>query len=364
MGNLYKRGNIWWIKYYRAGESYRESSNSEKESEAKRLLKLREGQIVEGRFPGLMIGKIAYEELSNDLINDYRINKRKSLERAVMSLKHLASYFADKKAASITSDVINEYIVIRQGTGAKNGTINRELSALKRMFTLASRQTPPKVTSVPYIPKLKESVPRQGFFEYQDYIKLKIALPEYLQPVLTMAYLTGMRKSEMLNLTWSQTNIFEKKITLDADSTKNGETRLIFLTGELFEVILKQKKIRDNHFPECPYVFSRDGKQIRNYQAAWHSSCRKAGLIGKLLHDTRRTAVRNMSRSGIPETVAMRISGHKTRSVFDRYNITSEEDLRLAAEKIEKLFRKRASSLSRSSRGHNLGTMTSLGEMP
>ena len=89
----------------------------------------------------------------------------------------------------------------------------------------------------------------------------------------------------------------------------------------------------------------REGHQIKNYQAAWHSACKKTNLIGKLLHDNRRTAVRNMSRAGIPDTVTMKISGHKTRSVFDRYNITSEEDLRIAAEKIAKAYQDKQMSI-------------------
>ena len=171
----------------------------------------------------------------------------------------------------------------------------------------------------------------------EDYIRLRDLLPDYLKPVLTIAYYTGMRKSEILNLKWQQTNVFEKRITLPAGTTKNDGRRIIFLAGELYDIYFEQKKLRDKHYPECNYVFFRDGHQIKNYQTAWHTACKRAGLVGKFLHDNRRTAVRNMTRAGIPDTVAMKISGHKTRSVFDRYNIISEDDLREAARRLLKL---------------------------
>lgn len=337
MGMIYKRGSVFWIKYYRNGKPYRESTRSEKEADAKRFLKKREGEIAQGKPPGIVFDKVKFNDLVDDFLADYRINERKSLVRAERSVRHLKAAFDGMRVTNISTPLINRYIEKRIDEEAANGTINRELAALKRIMNLGARQTPPKVDRVPFIPMLKENNVRKGFFEHSDFIALQENLPDFLKPFTTFAYKTGWRFSEITNLTWKQADLAQRNIRLEVGTTKNDEGRTVYLDEELQKILSglwEARKIREKI---SPYIFLNEtGRdRIRDIRGAWNTACEKALIGRRLFHDLRRTAVRNMIRAGIPERVAMMISGHKTRSVFDRYNIVSDTDLKLAAQKQE-----------------------------
>ncbi len=333
-GMIYRRGQVWWLKYYDNGRPRYETSRSTKETDAKRLLSLRLGQVEQGNCPAPEAQKARFEDLALDLENEYRANGRRSLEHLIDRIKHLRRFFGSMRAAAITTSEVQKYIVKRQGEGARNATVNRDLAALRRMFSLAVKATPPKVGRVPYIPMLQEDNARQGFFEHEDFEQVRAALPEHLRPLVTFAYHTGWRKSEVINLKLDQVDLHTATVRLEPGTTKNRQARMIFLAGELLAVIQRQREIRDRHYPDCPWVFFSGGKQIKSFRRSWNTACRKVGLAGKILHDFRRSAIRNMVRAGIPERVAMDLSGHKTRSVFERYNIVSEGDLQEAGRRL------------------------------
>ena len=337
MGTIYQRGKIYWLKYYRNGKPYYETTKSTKETEAKRLLKNREGEISEGKLPGIYFDRIRFDDLEKDFLTDYRINQRKSLVRAERSTGHLKEYFVGFKVSQITTPKIQDYIETRQDERAANATINRELSALKRMLNMGARQTPPKVDRVPYIPMLKENNIRKGFFEHGDYLALKDALPDYLKGFVSFAYKTGWRVSEISNLTWGRVDRDQGIVRLETGETKNDEGRTVYLDEELKEVFNSQWEARKKGQKLLPYVFpNHDGSdKVKRFDKTWKSACKDAKIGKRLFHDFRRTAIRNMVRAAIPERVAMMISGHKTRSVFERYNIVNDTDLKLAAQKQE-----------------------------
>ncbi|MEP6935143.1 MAG: site-specific integrase, partial [Nitrospirota bacterium] len=202
MGRTYQRGNIWWIQYYGQGQLFRESTRSPLKSAARSLLRLREGEIGQGRLPALKAERTTFEDLAGLFLQDYQINGRKTLQRAKELTASLRQTFGKFRACRITSEHIRAYIVRRQSEGLANGTINRELAALKRMYCLASQQTPPLVITTPHIPHLQENNVRQGFFTEDEYKVLRGILPDHVKVPLIIAYWTGMRAGEILKLQW------------------------------------------------------------------------------------------------------------------------------------------------------------------
>jgi integrase len=293
-------------------------------------------------MPGVCFERVKFSELLDDYIADFKINGKKTLSRAEGCKKWLSQHFGNMSAVEVNTPAIRKYIEKRQSDGVSNATINRELSALKRAFNIGYRCTPSKVAQVPYVPMLKEHNVRKGFIEYEGYLALKDALPEYLKSVLTFAYFSGWRRSEILGLKWGQVNTKDGIVRLEPGETKNDEGRTLYMESELCELMRGLKRSREIG---CPYVFNLNGLKAGDFRKSWNTACQKIGRPGLLFHDLRRSAIRNMVRAGIPERVTMTISGHKTRSVFDRYNIVSQDDLKDAAKKRQKFSDEQAGQL-------------------
>jgi integrase len=350
----------YWIKYYRNGRPFRESTGTLDRTEARRKLKRREGEVADGRFRGLSVERTKFDDLAADLKADYVSNKKKTLQRVDELINHLKGSFGGRRAIEITSQAVKAYIGKRQQEGAANGTINRELGALKRMFTLAMKQTPPRVGQCPHISLLKESNIRSGFFEHEDFLSLRGALPDYGQVAVTLAYYSGMRMGEICSLQWRQINWTEGKLFLKAEHTKTDTPRVLYLTGDLYRVLYAWRERSQAKYSACPWICHYKDERLRGLRKSWQTACTRVGLgemventakghetwQGKIPHDFRRTAIRNMVRAGIPEKVAMAISGHKTRSVFDRYNIVNEADLKAAADRLSGYFSQQMGTIS------------------
>lgn len=334
-GRIWRRGRIWWIQFFAHGLQVRESSRSDRRPVAERFLRQRLGETAAGIAPPSGAARITYEQMRDTLLADYAANGRSWLRKDknggsyIIGVSHLDRFFAGYRAMNITTDAIRQFIKRRQEKGAANGTVNRELALLRRMLRLSVQDG--KLRDVPHFPMLKEAPPRKGFLEHVDYQRLRQELPEHLRAILAVGYYTGMRRGEILSLLWANVDFLNAEIRLDPGTTKNDEPRTIPLIGELPQML----QIERQRNPGADFVFTQDGQRVVSFYKAWKSACKRAGLERLLFHDLRRSGLRNLVRAGVPERVAMTISGHKTRAVFERYNIVSGRDLKDAADKLE-----------------------------
>jgi integrase len=196
---------------------------------------------------------------------------------------------------------------------------------LKRSFNIAE-------IPFPKIEKLKENNVRKGFVENDRFWFFYGHLPEHLKALAIFAYETGCRCSEIISLRWKQLDWQSGFVRLNPGETKNDEGRVIPLSGMTMFMLNRLPKVSD-------FLFTYKNKPLRNFKTGWAAACKAAGKGYEhfLFHDLRRSAVRNMVRGGTPERVAMAVSGHKTRSVFDRYNIVDEKDLQAAMKDMDAL---------------------------
>jgi integrase len=330
----------WWISYSDHGKRFKENAHTTSQTVAGKLLKLRIGQAGIGRPVAPQTEKTSLDDLIAMVEAHYKANALKSGKRIPIAAKHLREFFGgDCKAREITSDRITAYVAHRQEQKAARATINVEQAFLSRGFRLAAKAG--KVGARPEMSRLKLDNARQGFFEAAQFEAVVRHLPEHLQPLVQVAYLTGWRRGEILTRQWRHVDLKLGSLRLEPGETKNGAGRSFPFHNfpELREVLMAQRErvseIEKTSGQIIPWVFiNSNGMPLVDFRNAWRTACREAGCPGKLLHDFRRTAIRNFERRGVSRSAGMALSGHLTASIYSRYSITDSKVLEEAVEKL------------------------------
>jgi integrase len=328
---LYRRGEVWWMTYVTPdGKRHQRSTGKHYHEEAKVERDRLVGDLASGR-PVVVSApsKTTLEELGTLITADYTTRQHRSLPRMKGALKPLKAYFGKRPAASISWGDAVKYREHRTKAKLSVASINYELAILRRMLRLAVRDG--KLMAAPPIDTPDPKNARKGFVEREDLDTVLEKLPQaYRGPVL-FAYLTGWRcRSEVLSLRWPQVDAAAEIVRLEPGTTKNGRGRT-FPFGVLPELKTLLEAQRASAPPGVPWVFHEERHRVRykDLLTAWREAC-AAAEVRHFLHDMRRSAVRNLERAGVARSRAMKLTGHETESVYARYAIADERDLREA----------------------------------
>lgn len=350
-GRIYKqRGcKLWYIQYYKGRKRIRESTGSTDRRVAEQKLKQKLAQIITGTFVAPEVERIRVDELFQPYIDDLRMQGKRTTHPQRRWKLHLEPFFGGLRAVSVGTDLLNRYVNSRSEEGAKPATINREMAVLRKMFRLAYYADPPKLMRLPKFLHLKEDNVRLGFIEFDQYQKMRaLASPLWLQALVEFYHTYGWRKSEVISLRVRQVDFVAGAIRLDVGTTKNREGREVPIKPSIRPLLADCARGKGPN----DLLFTRpDGKPVGDFRKAWRSLCIAAGVSGTLIHDMRRTAARNLRRAGVAESVIMRIGGWKTRSVFERYNIVDQRDVREAFDRLDEARK----TEPRDPLGHNAG---------
>jgi integrase len=337
-GTIYRRGTIWWMQYYVRGRLVQETTGFTEKADAENLLKQRIGEVA----AGLRVGseRATISDLCNLVMEDNHLRNLRDAQHVEWRYKaNVAPVLGRLLASRFGQAQVRQYIASRRAAGASNATVNRELAIVRRGFKLGLREDPPLVQRQVVIPVLEEDNVRQGFLEQDQYEQLLEELPANLKALFVCGHHTGARKNELRRVPWKQVDFDGGVIRLPANQTKTKKPRTLPIYGDMRRWLEHQRATCP---ADCVWVFhGARNRPVDNHLNGWAEACERAGLPGLLFHDLRRSAVRNMKRAGIQDKVAMEITGHRTRSVFDRYNIVDEADVRGAGVRLEEYAKQR-----------------------
>jgi len=302
-------------------------------AQARRVALEHLSEVIEHRFIEEEKPGITFNEAADSFLA-YSASRKKSYRQDQFYVANLKAYFGNKPLDSLNLDLVDGYVHWRKQTGKPKGqklmgsTINRDLTCLKTIVRRAIFNRQIERNPISGIKLFKET-PRDWTLTEEEFHRLLSHCGPHLKPIVEIAYITGMRKGEILGLTWDKADFYNGVIILEADKTKTQEKREIPLDEGLIKLLKGIPKSIN-----CPYVFNYRGKKLKSIRTAFVNACKRAGLIGFHAHDLRHCALSNMRRAGVPLTVVMSISGHKSLDVFRRYDHVNRTDRQKALENV------------------------------
>jgi integrase len=336
-GRVYKRKGspFWQIEFWVKGKRHAESSKSTTKQVAKDLLEKRrqEYRLV----PGLE-RKVTVSDVLEEYIQDCKLRGIRSLENTSYRAGLIKNYIGHEKAADIDAGRIRE-LQRKLADTYGNGTVNTIVAVLKSALRFAAVDG--RIALLPAFPRrLLNPLPRQVFLEHSDYLAILGELEPWAADVFRFSYFSGWRKNEVLSLRWENVDLEAKFARLDPARSKNRDSRLLPIVGELEALLRERLRAR---VLGSPWVFHRDGKPVSDttYGKYFNRACEISGRAGKHPHDTRRTKTRNLERAGVPRTVGMKLLGHKSESSYIRYGVVSEAELAGWEEKHQEYVRQK-----------------------
>lgn len=352
-GSVFKRprSRYWQLKYQVNGKPRYESTGIEDKREAQRLLAFR----VYEASAGLLAGTATFRQIIEHFLRDSRSRGLRSAPRLERAAKHLLKHLDGYRAEQIDRSRWLKYLEDRKLEAAAD-TVHLELSIARRIYKLA--RTDGLVRTIPEIPQIRHLNVRKGFVEPRDWARAREHLHVDLRDACDFAFACGAREMEVLTLRWE--HVDREHGIASFHSTKTDQARKIPYGRfpQLHEVIQRRLeararlkradvispwvfcfeqpvKIRGRTYHPAGSPLSGSGEHGLHtmLRANLDEACRKAGIPRLLFHDFRRSAARNIERSGVPRSVARLIGGWSDR-IYSRYAIGDESEMESALSQV------------------------------
>ncbi len=340
---------LYYSFYQGASQQFVNSRSNDPEQVYRELLAARK-QVEEGnRILPSQVAKLRYEDLKRIQMEYYREHAPKSLytrrtedggtEETFLGADKLDRFFKRFPITEITALRLQEFIKWRREQGDSGPTIRKQLGTLRSAFNRAKELDLITDNHIPSFVLPKDSKPRTGFLDLADFAKLRDALPEIFRATMIFLYFTGFRSGAAKKITWEMVCKECNEIEIPGSIVKNDEPMTLPLVGPLEPIAVELRRMRKSFPKPTDLVFC-----FTNFRWEWDRACSKLGLgvfeketkryTGLMPHDFRRSACRNLIKAGVDRRTAMKITGHKTEAIFERYNIKTTEDVKEALIKV------------------------------